>query len=68
MALAINTTLDSNVAFNMPRAGFNFNDGLGGGHVVTRNVLFSTVRTTSDHGCINTCVEARVRGAMIGPR
>eukprot|EP00928_Gymnodinium_smaydae_P025336 TRINITY_DN20214_c0_g1_i1.p1 TRINITY_DN20214_c0_g1~~TRINITY_DN20214_c0_g1_i1.p1 ORF type:complete len:1042 (+),score=101.64 TRINITY_DN20214_c0_g1_i1:41-3127(+) len=47
------TTLDSNVAFNQPRAAINFNDGFGGGNNVTRNLLFNTCRETSDHGPIN---------------
>jgi hypothetical protein len=36
-----------------PRAGVNFDDGLGGGSVVTRNVLFNFCRESSDHGPFN---------------
>ena len=41
------------MVFNLARAGFNFNDGFGGGDVVTANVLFNTCRESSDHGPIN---------------
>ena len=47
------TTLRRNVVFNLGRAGFNFNDGFGGGDNVTENVLFNTCRESSDHGPIN---------------
>ena len=36
--------LDGNIAFNGPRAGVNFNDGMGGNNTVTRNVLFNFCR------------------------
>lgn len=39
--------------FNLARAGFNFNDGFGGGDNVVGNVLFNTCRESSDHGPIN---------------
>jgi len=45
--------LQHNVVFNLGRAGFNFNDGFGGGDVVLENVLFHTCRESSDHGPIN---------------
>jgi hypothetical protein len=32
--------LKGNIAFNMPRAGINFNDGFGGGSEVTENLLW----------------------------
>ena len=41
------------MVFNTPRAAINFNDGFGGGNVAELNLLFNTVRDTSDHGCIN---------------
>jgi hypothetical protein len=43
-----------NVMFNMPRAAININDGYYGNHTITYNVIFNTVRETSDHGPINT--------------
>jgi hypothetical protein len=52
--LAANTLIESNVIFNVPRAAINFNDGYAGGHVVRFNLLFNTVRETSDHGPVNT--------------
>ena len=35
------------------QAGFNFNDGLGGGDEVHDNLIFNSCRETSDHGPIN---------------
>ena len=52
-AKAAQTTLRHNVAFNLARAGFNFNDGFGGGDEIIENVLFNTCRESSDHGPIN---------------
>jgi len=52
-AKAAQTTLRHNVAFNLARAGFNFNDGFGGGDLVYENVLFHTCRESADHGPIN---------------
>jgi hypothetical protein len=43
-----------NLMFNMPRAGININDGYYGNHTISYNVIFNTVRETSDHGPINT--------------
>ena len=60
--LAANTTLESNVCFNGPRAGFNYNDGFGGGNVMRGNLAFNMVRETGDHGCVLThCGWARLR-------
>jgi hypothetical protein len=46
-AKAAQTLIRENVIFNLARAGINFNDGLGGGDVVERNVLFNTCRVTT---------------------
>jgi hypothetical protein len=43
-----------NLMFNMPRAAININDGFYGNHTLSYNVLFNTIRETSDHGPINT--------------
>jgi hypothetical protein len=43
-----------NLMFNMPRAAININDGFYGNHTLSYNVIFNTVRETSDHGPINT--------------
>ncbi|CAF0854612.1 unnamed protein product [Adineta steineri] len=43
-----------NLMFNMPRAAINVNDGFYGNHTISYNVIFNTVRETSDHGPINT--------------
>eukprot|EP01052_Picozoa_sp_SAG31_P034353 SAG31_NODE_4004_length_3672_cov_4.391548_2_plen_969_part_00 len=51
--LAASSLLDSNVIFNVPRAAINFNDGYGGGSVVSFNLVFSSVRETMDHGPFN---------------
>ena len=47
------TTISGNVAFNMPRAGINFNDGFGGGNSITKNILYNTCRESSDHANFN---------------
>ena len=52
-SVACETLLEGNVFFNGPRAGINFNDGFGGGNIVTRNLLFNFVRETLDHGPFN---------------
>ena len=51
---ACQTLLEGNVLFNMPRAAINFNDGLGGGNVVKKNLIWNTCRESGDHGPINT--------------
>eukprot|EP00730_Choanoeca_flexa_P009176 TRINITY_DN12600_c1_g2_i8.p1 TRINITY_DN12600_c1_g2~~TRINITY_DN12600_c1_g2_i8.p1 ORF type:complete len:851 (+),score=193.92 TRINITY_DN12600_c1_g2_i8:2-2554(+) len=45
--------IQQNVYFNMPRAGVNFNDGLGGGHVFKENAGWNTCRESSDHAVFN---------------
>ncbi len=50
------TRLEGNVAFNGPRAGFNANDGFGGGDIIASNLVFSTCRESGDHGPFNSCV------------
>jgi hypothetical protein len=35
------------------RAGFNFNDGMGGGNLLDSNLIFNMVRETQDHGTFN---------------
>ena len=47
------TTLTNNLCYNLARAGFNFNDGFGGGDVVASNLIFNTCRESGDHGPIN---------------
>eukprot|EP00980_Cylindrotheca_fusiformis_P030251 scaffold24611_cov166-Cylindrotheca_fusiformis.AAC.4 len=48
------TTIRDNIMFNMPRAAINFNDMVGGGDVIERNLIFNTCRESGDHGPINT--------------
>ena len=45
--------IHGNVAYNGPRAGINFDDGMGGGSVVSQNVVFNMCRESSDHGPFN---------------
>lgn len=45
--------ITGNIMFNGPRAMVNFNDGFGGGSVVSHNLFFNTVRETGDHGPFN---------------
>jgi hypothetical protein len=51
--LSAQVVLKNNVAFNGPRAGINLNDGFGGGHEISGNLIFNMVRETCDHGCLN---------------
>jgi hypothetical protein len=53
------STLTGNVCFNVARAGFNFNDGLGGGDDVHDNLIFNTNRESADHGCVFTRTKLR---------
>jgi hypothetical protein len=53
-ALTSRTTIAGNVAYNLPRAAVNINDGAWGGHEITGNLFFNAVRETQDHGAINT--------------
>jgi hypothetical protein len=53
-ALAANSTVARNIAFNLPRAALNVNDGAHGGHVLEGNLFFQTVRESQDHGSVNT--------------
>ncbi len=43
MALSANTTIRRNIAYNLPRAAVNFNDGAFGGHLLERNLFFNAV-------------------------
>jgi hypothetical protein len=42
-----------NVMYTGPRAGFNVNDGIGGGNVFEGNLGFGVVLQSSDHGTLN---------------
>jgi hypothetical protein len=53
IVLAQATTIDSNICFNLARACVNINDGFAGGHSITNNLLFNSVRETDDHGPFN---------------
>lgn len=48
-AKAAQSTVTGNVCFNLARAGFNFNDGLGGGDEVHGNLIFNSCRESADH-------------------
>ena len=52
-AESFNNTYTANIAYNGPRAGINFDDGMGGGSSVTHNVLANFCRESSDHGPFN---------------
>ena len=52
-ALTAQTVFAKNVLFNGPRAGINFNNGFGGGNLVSQNLVFNMVRETLDHGPFN---------------
>ena len=44
----IGTLIEGNIMYNGPRAGVNFDDGLGGGSMLTRNVIANACRESSD--------------------
>ena len=53
ITLSRSVSVVGNLMFNMPRAAININDGFYGNHTISYNVIFNTVRETSDHGPIN---------------
>jgi hypothetical protein len=53
VALNYRTVVDGNVMAIGPRAAVNFQDGLGGGHVLSRNVILGTMRETNSGGPVN---------------
>ncbi|RZL36839.1 MAG: PDZ domain-containing protein [Rubrivivax sp.] len=53
IAMAARITVDHNSIYRMPRAGINLGDGNWGGHRITHNDVFDTVRLTGDHGSFN---------------
>jgi len=53
LAMAARITVDHNSIYRMPRAGINIGDGNWGGHRLTHNDVFDTVRLTGDHGSFN---------------
>ncbi|CAF4707697.1 unnamed protein product [Rotaria sp. Silwood2] len=54
IAVSRSVSVIGNLMFNIPRAAVNINDGFYGNHTISWNVMFNTVRETSDHGPINT--------------
>jgi hypothetical protein len=53
LSMAARITVDHNSIYRMPRAGINIGDGNWGGHRITHNDVFDTVRLTGDHGSFN---------------
>jgi hypothetical protein len=53
ISMAARITVDHNSIYHMPRAGINIGDGNWGGHHITANDVFDTVRLTGDHGSFN---------------
>ena len=52
-AQSCENTLVANIAYNLPRAAVNFEDGFGGANTITSNLLYNTCRESSDHGAFN---------------
>jgi hypothetical protein len=42
-----------NIIFNVARAGIALNDAMGGGNLLSSNLLFGCVRESGDHGPVN---------------
>eukprot|EP00039_Didymoeca_costata_P023769 m.8181 g.8181 ORF g.8181 m.8181 type:complete len:1067 (-) comp3851_c0_seq2:220-3420(-) len=53
MAKSMETTITGNIMFNAARAHINQNDGFGGGSTISKNLIFSSCRESSDHGPFN---------------
>lgn len=53
-AKSAQTLVSNNICFDVPRAGFNLNDGFGGGNNISFNLLFQTCGESGDHGALNT--------------
>lgn len=53
IAMAARITVDHNSIYHVPRAGINIGDGTWGGHRLTSNDVFDTVRESGDHGAFN---------------
>lgn len=53
IAMAARITVDHNSIYHVPRAGINIGDGTWGGHRLTHNDVFDTVRESGDHGSFN---------------
>lgn len=52
-AKSCQSQLVDNIFFHGPRAGINFNDGFGGGSLLSGNLMFNTVMESGDHGPFN---------------
>jgi hypothetical protein len=53
IATAARIAVDHNSIYDGPRAGINIGDGTFGGHRITHNDVFDTVRESGDHGAFN---------------
>jgi hypothetical protein len=53
LSMAARITLDHNTIYRVPRAGINVGDGTWGGHRISYNDVFDTVRESGDHGAFN---------------
>ncbi|MHC5068808.1 MAG: right-handed parallel beta-helix repeat-containing protein, partial [Planctomycetota bacterium] len=53
ISTAARITVDHCSIFDVPRAGICVGDGSWGGHVISHNDIWNTVRETSDHGPFN---------------
>jgi hypothetical protein len=53
IAMAARISVDHNSFYRLPRAAINVGDGTWGGHLITYNDAFDTVRETGDHGSFN---------------
>ena len=52
-AVSARSVVKDNVAYNLPRAAINLNDGHCGGDVISGNLLANTCKESGDHGPIN---------------
>ena len=53
IAMSARISVDHNSIYRVPRSGINVGDGTWGGHQITNNDVFDTVRESGDHGAFN---------------
>ena len=53
LSMCQSITVSHNTIYDVPRAGINISEGTWGGHMISFNDVFNTVKETGDHGSIN---------------
>lgn len=53
LSMSQSVTVSHNTIYDVPRAGINISEGTWGGHLISYNDVFNTVKETGDHGSLN---------------